>query len=234
MADHWLLTLKLETETAFHTLGPGETLPLIDRMLQVDPAGRPMIPGSSVRGRVRAHLERLLKATGRPVCKPPQPAQTCPHHPGLQSQLAALPEPYCLACRIFGSVWRDSTVNFTDFHLAPTVSAEAAAVTERISVSINRKLNSAQAERLFTSQTTGPGQPLTFYGEVELFLERLELGWLLAGAKMVNYLGGGKARGLGKVRLTPDSLRRWEATSRSWHLEEANAILEETLNHAAI
>lgn len=233
MPEKWLITLDIETQTAFHTLGPGHTLPLIDRMLQVDPTGRPMIPGSSVRGRVRAHLERLLKASGRPVCTPPQPDKTCPHAPAIQTELKQLSPEYCLACRIFGSAWRDSKVSFSNFYLQDDLAAEQV-TAERTAVSLNRRLGVAQAERLFTAQTTLPGKSLSFAGTIEGLLIPQELGWLLAALRLVTHLGGSKARGLGQVNLKIARLEQWAGRDQGWQEVNQQPLLEEVRRDAAL
>lgn len=225
MKERWRITLVAETKAAFHTLGPGRTLPLVDRPIQVDAEGLPVIPGSLVRGRVRAHLERLLRAMGEPVCQPPRPDRMCPH---LKEVAALLPEdePYCTACRIFGSAWRESAVVFSDLKLQ---NGEKESLF-RTGVGISRRLGSAQAERLFTTEATAEG--LRFAGEVEGLLTRKEVGWLLAAFKTVTHLGGDKARGLGQVCLSPESLERWDAEEGEWTAEDETKLIEEVLSYA--
>jgi CRISPR/Cas system CSM-associated protein Csm3 (group 7 of RAMP superfamily) len=234
MTERWRITLRIDAETAFHTLGPGRTLPLVDRTLQVDSRGNPMIPGSQVRGRVRVHLERLLKASSQAVCSPPRPDRTCPHNPAIQKQLAGLDEPYCLACRIFGSPWREAAVAFGNFYLVRDEVEEADLIAERTSVGISRRLGTAQAERLFTSQTTSPGIHLSFGGPVEGCLSQEELGWLLAAFKLVTHIGGDKARGLGRIALKVSELQRWDAPSRKWTSSDPQVILKEVMQHATL
>src|SRR5947207_1365641 len=93
MDEAFRITLTAHAATALHLTGPGRTLALVDRPLQLDEIGLPVLPGSSVRGRVRVHLERLLRGLGRTVCTPPRPDRMCPHYDGG----------YCLVCKLFGS-----------------------------------------------------------------------------------------------------------------------------------
>jgi CRISPR/Cas system CSM-associated protein Csm3 (group 7 of RAMP superfamily) len=234
MPERWNLTLQIELQTAFHTFGPGFSLPLIDQALQVDPKGYPMIPASSVRGRVRAHLERLLKAMKEPVCTPPRPDRTCPHDPAIRTQLDKLDEPYCRACRIFGSVWRDAAIVFNNFYLIRDGLEKEETIADRTSVGISRRLASAQAERLFVRQTTAPGQLLRFTGKVEGWLPREELGWLLAAIRCVSHLGGGKARGLGRISLNIVSLQRWEISSKKWISQDPQLIVKEVIENSKL
>jgi CRISPR/Cas system CSM-associated protein Csm3 (group 7 of RAMP superfamily) len=149
----------------------------------------------------------------------------CPH---LKEVAALLPEdePYCTACRIFGSAWRESAVVFSDLKLQ---NGEKESLF-RTGVGISRRLGSAQAERLFTTEMTAKG--LRFAGEVEGLLTRKEVGWLLTAFKTVTHLGGDKARGLGQVCLSPESLERWDAEEGEWTAEDETKLIEEVLSYA--
>lgn len=226
MEDRWRIVLEAETRTAFHTLGPGRTLPLVERAIQVDAEGNPFIPASSVRGRVRAHLERLLRALGYPVCWPPGPEQMCPH----AGVVTDPDQPLCLACRIFGNAWHPSPTSFEDLRLVPEQPGNWQA-SYRTGTGISRGLSTVQAERLFTTETTSP-VGLRFQGNVEGILSREEIGWLLAALKMVQHLGGDKARGLGQVHLQVAQLLRWDSRVGKWTEEDAENLLREVMGHA--
>jgi len=234
MEQFWRMNLEVETRSAFHTLGPGRSLPLVDRALQVDAEGYPMLSGSTVKGRVRSHLERLLKALKRPVCRPPRPDQMCPHFQPVDDRLASLKEPYCLACRIFGSAWRESAVTFGGFFLTEELKREGALPVERTSVGISRRLGSAQAERLFFSQTTAPASTLRFVGQIEGRMTQEEIGWLLIAFNLVTHLGGDKARGLGRVRLRVTGLSCWNPETRTWEEVEPRTLVKEVVNRATL
>ncbi|HXF69662.1 MAG TPA: RAMP superfamily CRISPR-associated protein [Thermoflexus sp.] len=226
MADRWRVVLEAETLTAFHTLGPGRTLPLVDRALQVDVEGNPFIPASSVRGRVRAHLERLLRASGLPACWPPRPEQMCPH-------VGVVPdpkEPFCLACRIFGSPWYPSPTFFEDLRLV-AVGHPNGRLAYRTGIGISRRLGTVQAERLFTTESTSP-TGLRFRGNIEGALAREEMGWLLAALRTVQHLGGDKARGMGQIRLRVVELLRWNAGTGAWTPENPEDLLKEVIGRA--
>ena len=122
MTELLQLTLRATLASALHIAGPGRTVALVDRPILLDTEGFPMIPASTVRGRLRAHLERLLRATGEPVCTPPTPDRMCPHH-AWNGQAPA--GGYCLACRIFGSSWHASRLTVADLTLAPNQRAAA-------------------------------------------------------------------------------------------------------------
>lgn len=226
MRENWRIVLEAETQTAFHTLGPGRTLPLIDRAIQIDTEGNPFIPASSVRGRVRAHLERLLKTLGYPICRPPRPEQMCPH----AGVVTDPNEPFCLACRIFGNPWHPSSTFFEDLRLVPEQRSDWKS-SYRTGTGISRGLSTVRAERLFTTETVST-IGLRFRGNVKGRLSREEVGWLLAALRMVRHLGGDKARGLGQVYLRVTGLYRWNTAAKAWVEENPEALLEEVVNHA--
>ena len=226
MSDRWRIVLVAETRTAFHTLGPGRTVHLVERPIQVDPEGAPFIPASSVRGRVRAHLERLLRALGQPVCRPPRPEGMCPHA-GVVADPAG---PLCLACRIFGNAWHPSATSFEDLHLVRP-GPEPVPLSYRTGTGISRWLGTVQTGRLFTVETT-TGGGLRFQGGVEGLLSREEVGWLLAAVGTVRHLGGGKARGLGEVRLRVAHLFRWDPQVGAWVEEDPENLVKEVVGDA--
>jgi CRISPR/Cas system CSM-associated protein Csm3 (group 7 of RAMP superfamily) len=147
-----------------------------------------------------------------------------------------LAEPYCLACRIFGSAWRESAVSFGNFYLINNDGSAEESFAERTSVSLNRRLNTAEAGRLLVMQTTAPGAALTFTGLVEGRLKREELAWLLAAFRLVTHLGGSKARGLGRIALKVTELQRWDTSTQppQWIMVEARSIMEEVLKDAPL
>lgn len=185
MQPFWM-EIKVKLLADLYTAGPGRSLPLVDRCVEVDALGEPFIPASSFRGRVRAHMERLLTAFGHQVCQPPTPQRMCPLEDGA----------FCLACQIFGNPSRQSPIYFSD--LKPVQ-----AVTElpvRVGIGINRHLQTVEAQRLFLLETV-PVSDVEFVGTVEGWLLRDQLGWLIGAMELITHLGGNKARGLGRVQV---------------------------------
>lgn len=225
MTDLMRIQLQAELSSPFHTLGPGRVVALVDRPIELDAQGYPFIPASSIRGRLRVHLERLLRQVGYPVCTPPVPDRMCPH---------AGYNDYCLVCRIFGSVWRPAAVVSTDLRLVAPRPAPTLLRSERTAVGISRRLGTAQAERLFTLESAdarADGVPLRFEGNMIGRLEADEAGWLLAAVSLVTHLGGSKARGLGEVSMSVKEV----ACQRNgaWHSVDPTHLIEEVLDHAS-
>lgn len=196
------IELKVILKSDLHTAGPGRTLPLVDRCVEVDERGNPMIPATSFRGRVRAQLERLLGALGERVCQPPNPENMCPHSPP-----GALPNTHCRACRIFGNAWRQTQVFFSDLK-----SAEDILTDQRTGIGINRFLNTVEEQRLFVIETVpksfqSASDTSTFAGRIDGWLSREDLAWLLVSLRTLTHIGGGKGRGLGRVIVEISGVR---------------------------
>lgn len=230
MAELIRIQLQAELASALHILGPGRTS-LLDRPIELDAQGYPLIPASTIRGRLRAHLERLLAAWGQAVCTPPAPDRMCPH----ACRTRAPDGGFCMACRIFGSPWYAAGVFSADLRLAtPQRIAPELLRSDRASVGISRRLQTAQAERLFSTETTIQtvgAAPLRFEGALNGRLDRLEAGYLLAATGLVAHAGGSKARGLGALRLTVTAVE-WRR-ERAWVADDARGLIEEALAHAA-
>lgn len=226
MTDRIRIQLQAELRSPLHILGPGRVVALVDRPVELDAQGYPFIPASSIRGRLRVHLERLLRQVGQPVCTPPVANRMCPH---------ASNAGYCLACRVFGSPWRPAGVVNTDLRLVSPPPVPDLLRSERTAVAISRRLGTAQEQRLFTLETVEAGTSdarLVFAGEMVGRLTDEEAGWLLAAVPLVTHLGGSKARGLGDVELQVTEVAWWR--NGSWQKADANRLIEEVLDNAPI
>lgn len=223
MTDRIRIQLQAQLRSPLHILGPGRVVALVDRPVELDAQGYPYIPASSIRGRLRVHLERLLQQMNQPVCTPPVADRMCPH---------ADHDDYCLACRVFGSPWHPAGVVNTDLQLTSPRLAPDLLRSERTAVAISRRLGTAQEQRLFTLETvdtSAGGARLVFEGEMVGRLTDEEAGWLLAAVPLVTHLGGGKARGLGDVDL--DVADVWWLRDGAWQAAEANRLIKEVLDH---
>ncbi|MBE3577764.1 MAG: hypothetical protein IMX00_08745 [Limnochordales bacterium] len=191
-----------------------------------EPREEIFIPGSSLRGVVRAHAERLLRtvkpgAACNPLVRDPQKSGTLrpacspegrnedEDDEGRQSRAGA-PQAYqqsCYACRLFGNTSIASRVRFSDFFLAGAGEAAAAGVpaplTEtRYGVAIDR-VTGAVAHGPFELETVTDA---LFTGLVEVRNFTVGQFGLLAAALLdlsdgYVAMGYGKSRGLGLVEL---------------------------------
>ncbi|ACX52116.1 protein of unknown function DUF324 [Ammonifex degensii KC4] len=230
MGKLWLLKLEIEFEGMLHIGGTGSPQLLVDRTVVLDKEGWPYLPASTVRGRLRACLERLLKTLNQPVCSPPYPEFMCPQ--GYPE------ENYCPACRLFGSPWRQGALYFRDFVLDPKPGeAEIAELRLiRTGIGIDRRRNTVEEERLFFTEVVSPSageKELRFVGEVELREDAPELlGWLLASLRLVTHVGGQKSRGLGRARIEVSEIKSWDP-ERGWvAVSDVKRFAEEVIEHA--
>ena len=227
------IKLQAKLQSALHIAGPGRAIALVDRPIELDTAGYPLIPASSIRGRLRAHVERLLDALKQPVCHPPQPMQMCPH---VWSQEKQPEEGYCLACRLFGSAWYEAALVNDDLRLIESQRGDSEILRmERMSLSVGRRLGTAQSERLFATETTTPRlaeEPLCFEGNMTGMVTPQEAGWLLAAVPTVTHIGGSKARGLGALQLSAIDVAWWQQAE--WKsIQAPSDLIEEALSHGA-
>lgn len=230
------LQVRLRGQLVTHTplrIGAGRSYDLIGDDLPVvkDVLGRPVIPGSSVKGALRAYAESFLRALAG-IAPASSPALTCnplvapcipqerinalksqyQEHPQRLEQ--ALHQETCWACRVFGAPWQASSVQIKD--LSVPVTAWYEVYEQRDGVSINRDKHTAQAKKLYSFEAV-PEHTLFDFELVANDLNAAELGLLLLALEGLTteriLLGGAQSRGLGCVRLDVD----WE------HVEEACA-----------
>jgi CRISPR/Cas system CSM-associated protein Csm3 (group 7 of RAMP superfamily) len=173
------------------------------------------IPGSSVRGAWRSHLERVLRSLGEPkVCDPLSDEETPPHAPyrscssvyGNKEEVRPA-VPYgasCPVCRLFGNTVLGGRISFSD---ATPYANQRAGEPELIDgISISR----------YTGSVAGKYRALVLRNArfaMTLRLQNFEL-WhlgLLANlfadlAACQVPLGSGKNKGLGKVRAAATSM----------------------------
>lgn len=177
----------------------------------------PFLPGSSIKGAVRSHAERILRTLGLHCCDITRPACV---------GKGASYRDHCLACRTFGYTTLSSRVRFTDaFPWRPDSSAAerssaaaAVRIEQRPGVQIDRRLGSAAGGRLFELEVATSG---AFYGEIVVRNYQLwQLGLLALVVRDINEgyqrVGAMKSRGLGRVKMGIEELRieQWGPLAR--------------------
>ncbi len=216
-----VLRATLEMETA---LSVGSRLSFeptgTDLPVMKGPDGRPFIPGSSIKGAVRALTERILrsipngKEKGLWACDPF--ADPCVSKDQAQVWLRDSETEHlvwdeaCTACRIFGSPWMAGRVSFKDAYLE---NAEDLPVITQIrdGVGIDRDLGAARQSVKYDFEVVVSGARF----EIEILAENLEdweLGLLLSVLHFWEEgylpLGGKVTRGPGWGRLKNLRLER--------------------------
>ncbi len=216
-----VLRATLEMETA---LSVGSRLSFeptgTDLPVMKGPDGRPFIPGSSIKGAVRALTERILrsipdgKAKGLWACDPFDDPCVSKDQAGVWLRKPDTEplvwEKACTACRIFGSLWLASRVAFKDAYLE---NAEDLPVLTQIrdGVGIDRDLGAARQGIKYDFEVVVPGAR---FG-IEILTENLEdweLGLVLSVLRFWEEghlaLGGKVTRGPGWGRLKNLRLER--------------------------
>ncbi len=214
---------RIRLDTPLH-VGAGKTTEAIASELPVvkDAAERPMIPGSSLRGALRARVESILRSAmgERGACDPF--GDPCVKDTDIKKWkdeartvgrardshiLERIEERSCLACRLFGSSWMASPLSIKD---SPVVEESWFGHYEvRNGVAINRDTETVDEGKLFDMEVVPPGTCF----ECEMVLENstlAEQGLLLLALSEMGLesngkgrlpLGGMKSRGLGWVTL---------------------------------
>ncbi|MCS7065564.1 MAG: CRISPR-associated RAMP protein Csx7 [Fimbriimonadales bacterium] len=200
---------ELVAETGLRVGAGGETaLPTAtDLPVMRTPEGKPFIPGSSLRGALRSHIERIVRSfepqvgNGKGACNPTRTSEWCIRSEERKELDATqVYQRSCRVCQVFGSPWLASRVRLRDLYLAETT---ADAMPElRDSVAIDREKESVANKFDFEALPAGVRFTMEVVAEN---LNPAELGLLLVALRELErgeiLLGGFKGRGLGCVRL---------------------------------
>ena len=192
-------------------MGDGTT----DALVVKDSNGIPYIPGSSLRGVLRATIERIAASLGLNPCMLIKDNNCVTTSRNLQDDFKEIlkvkdysaidaflndSSKVCPVCRLFGSTVSASKIKITDLPLNGTGTTTAV----RHGVAINRDTETAQDKAKFDFETVPHKSEFAF----ELIGENLtddDLALLAVGIQeMVDgnfWIGGNTARGLGKCRL---------------------------------
>lgn len=204
-----LLTITALRISAGRSSEPiGSDLPVIK-----DALGRPLIPGSSLKGAMRSRLESFLRAIDTKLAANPADQNEWSITPLAMKALKEeklndfeltqeIIEQTDLISRLFGSPWMSSKLQIRD--LTVLTDHWFGQYQERDGVSIERDTETAADGKLYDFQVVPAGTPFEFKAIVEN-AEPEELGILMIGLNQLETeqipLGGGRSRGLGVVSL---------------------------------
>lgn len=220
------IDLTLTAESALSIGAGGSAGTIADKSIVRDGWGRPVIPGSQVKGKMRWALEQVLRGMSDTV---PSPFEDPPDIVGKLAQHKPLGRDD-LVHALFGSVTWRSPLYFADLQLALVGEAQAANVRQllsqiRPSVAISRRRGTAEDARLLFQEVALEGMAFHADDAISGDLRRLPVAaeqcaaLLWAALKLTNRWGGAKSRGLGWVdvaahvylndkQLTEDDLRQ--------------------------
>lgn len=222
------ITAELVTETGLRIGMGGEAaeptasdLPIIK-----DAQGNPFIPGSSLRGVLRSHVERIVRTLedtardGKGACNPVVEKEWCITGERMRQLREEARDKgdlwlaqqvwgeSCRVCRVFGSPWLASRVKIADLPLVGETTVEV-----RDGVSIHREKETVANKYDFEAVPAGTRFQLRIIAE-NLTEEERGLLWLglLELERGHIYVGGFKGRGLGQVKLDKLEIKGVEAT----------------------
>lgn len=196
--------------------------------------GRPFIPGSSLRGVLRSHVERIVRVfesdqvgNGKGACNPLTMSEegdalfhACVTNPQVEAWRNELRntadsdhifaqrvwDKSCRICRVFGSPWLASRVRISDLPCVNGAEAET-----RDAIAINREKETVENKYDFEAVPVGSRFKLEIIADN---LDEVERGLLWLGIEELQrgqiLLGGFKGRGLGRVKLDKLQLRFME------------------------
>lgn len=231
--NRWEITARLVATTGVRVGAGGEAAEPTASDLPVlkDADGDPYIPGSSLRGVLRSHLERIVRGLepaagkGRGACNPVEEKELCITTDHIQAwkekasnsadgDLWLAEQVWtqaCRLCRVFGNPWLASRVRVADLHLNGEAHLET-----RDGVAIHREKETVRHKYDFETVSSGTSFSMSILAEN---LEEVERGLLWAGIRELErghiHVGGFKGRGLGQVRLEKLALHGVQATDRS-------------------
>jgi len=161
----------------------------------------PLIPGSTVKGKIRHECERILATLGHAVCRSPRAETMCPHDPQV-------PNPPCPVCRIFGGSGLPARLFFADAiakadeKVAPYLTRVQAGVT------LSRKRRTAEDERLYYIERGV--ERISYEGAIDGYLDDAladqQLGLVMTAIERLFAIGGSRSRGSGWVSTVVTSL----------------------------
>lgn len=190
--------VTIVAETAVSVGAGGSTGSIADRVIVRDALGRPLIPGSQVKGKVRHAAEAILAGLGLPV----------PAHFDDETDT--------LIRHVFGSPQHPSPLRFADLVCdLPAAQARQPGLTSlRPSVALNRRRNVAEEERLLLIEAAREGLEFTSEQAITGQLDTLhEVALLWAALRLNRRWGGAKARGLGWATVEPQLFWKGQALS---------------------
>lgn len=200
----------------------------VDKVTARDAEGKLIIPGSTLKGRLRWECERIARALEWSVCHAPRPDTMCPHALPLRDGRTS----FCTVCEVFGAPGHRSPLWFDDAALQlreelqgtpvgksqPSLQERRAFDAQvRPSVSLSRRRRAAFSERLFFTETSAPNARFLFRAGIEGDLPSdRHRALLLAGVRMLSFVGSGRSRGLGWVLVTACRIDGHEVAADYW------------------
>jgi len=188
--------------------------------------GRPVIPGSSLKGALRSTLEAMLAGLGHKVCIPfaaiPRRYRRKEEQKKYVARLGRLvpcedTEHPCPVCSIFGTVGGRAGLSGKALFLDATVGEGGYELIERSHVAITRDTKSQSEGSLMSLQAVDAGA--TFRGDIRMInAEPWEVGAILRALEGVELLGMGakKTAGYGDLDIKVETVQVLRFDGQEW------------------
>lgn len=154
----------------------------------------PLIPGSTLKGKIRNECERILATLGYTVCHSPRAETMCPHDPHVVNSP-------CPVCHIFGGSGFQSRLFFSDAVAKADDKIAPYLVRVQAGVALSRKRRTAEDERLYYIERGVEG--IVYEGAIDGSLDdasaNQQLALIIAAIERLIALGGNKSRGSGWI-----------------------------------
>lgn len=227
------LTLTAILDTALCVGAGGSSGSLADKPIVRTKDGKLLIPASQLKGRLRHECEKIARGLKWPICESPTPQKMCPQrevltedfdlnqydltnwlqHQGYE-EISENRKYHCLACQIFGNPMIPSRLDFSD--LICSEPQENLAEVLRPGVTINRRRQTAEDQKLYFLETSPANLKLAFTGTIQISPNSppQTQPLILAALQHINALGGSKSTGLGWLtwKIEPS-----EINNLAWH-----------------
>lgn len=187
--------IRIEIGLAFYNeyfIGGGKGLSNIDNHIIKDSVGRPYIPASTVKGRLRHETSRLynsLEKDNKCIFFQQKEDETC----------------NCLVCKMFGNKGvAKGELNFSNLAAEDYNKHLKSLYSVRAGVQINRYLGTTKDDALFFTETSGCGGNINFRGKIEGYVQedtyKYQILLLYLAFAFIDTLGGNQSRGIGWIK----------------------------------
>jgi CRISPR-associated RAMP protein (TIGR02581 family) len=227
-------------ETAWR-IGSGQEGPTSDLGVLLDPTGQPILPGSSIKGRLRNTCEALAPALNLKPCllKVEASGIKCASdvgwysshreehqqavRAGVTEQLDWIEENTCDVCKLFGSPVRAARLRCSDGTLA---NPAAAALRVRDGVVLDRDSHTAVDGLKYDYETVAAGTRFRVCFDLDnpTFANEALLGAALFDWHAGSSLGGFTSRGLGRFLLEDVTLHGVDLNDQHERLKYLTSI----------
>lgn len=188
--------------------------------------GKPVIPGSSLKGALRSNIEAILAQSGEKVCVPITAIPNTIKRDDRAGYAASIgrkfpcdPKTPCRICQMFGTAGGaqglSGRVIVLDALLTNTF--DPAILTERTHVAITRDTRAQAGGALVSVEAVDAG--VEFSGIIRLVNpEDWMVGAILRGLEVLGYLGVGakKTSGYGQLQVEPQQVVIRKLTATGW------------------